>query len=318
VQLNPPPGAAIESFSQSIERLVGYDSRLLLAISGGPDSLALLLLAHAAMPARIAAATVDHGLRPEAAAETAYVAQLCAQLGIAHQSLYPAEPISGSVQANARAVRYALLSQHAAEHDCAFIATAHHADDQLETILMRVARGSGVDGLSAVRERRGAIIRPLLSFSKAELAGICAQCGVDPVNDPSNGDMTYDRVAMRQWLATTTHPFDAKRAVATAQSMADASEALNWITHELAQTRIRVEDQKLRLDPNGLPIELRRRLLLRMLGILQPDYVPRGEAVERALDMLGRGEQLTLGNALCKGGTSWQICAAPPRKQNRD
>jgi tRNA(Ile)-lysidine synthase len=276
----------------------------------------MLLLAHAAMPERIVAATVDHGLRPEAAAEAVYVSEICGHLNVPHSILRPETSITGSIQASARAARYALLRDHADTAGCNWIATAHHADDQLETVLMRVARGSGIDGLSAVRERQGRTIRPLLGFEKSELQDICAGCGVVPVEDPSNSDSNFDRVAMRQWLAGSTHPFEAKRAVRTASAFADASEALDWMTEELASARLTRDSKTLSLDCSDLPIELRRRLLSRALSEIQHGYVPRGEAADRALFALEKGEAVMLGDVLIKGGLLWHFSSAPPRKEN--
>lgn len=118
---------------------------LLLAVSGGPDSMAMLTLAVAAFPGRIAVATVDHGLRAEAADEVRMVADHCATLGVPHHGLRPGTPIAGaSIQSQAREARYALLADHARTIGAAAILTAHHADDQAETFLMRAARGGAV------------------------------------------------------------------------------------------------------------------------------------------------------------------------------
>ena len=274
----------------------------------------MLLLAHAAMPSRVEAATVDHDLRTEAASEAEYVGQLCAALGIAHHIVQPSKPITGSIQAQARTVRYALLADLADATDCAWIATAHHADDQLETVLMRVARGSGVDGLAAVRQRQGKIIRPMLEFRKAELDALCADCNAPPVIDPSNDSDRFDRVLMRKWLATTQHPFDAVRALRTAQSFADASEALAWMTDRLYQTHVQHDAGGITLDTEQLPRELLRRLSLRIIAEIQPGFVPRGEALDQAMDALANDAQRMLGNVLCEGGAKWRFRAAPERR----
>ncbi|WP_339501760.1 tRNA lysidine(34) synthetase TilS, partial [Pseudomonas canadensis] len=126
-----------------------------LAVSGGPDSMAMLALAAAAFPGQVHAATVDHRLRAAAAAEARMVAAWCANAGVPHTTLVVAEPIGpGSVQARARAVRYELLLPWAAEIGASCLATAHHADDQAETFLMRAALGSGVAGLAGIRARQ--------------------------------------------------------------------------------------------------------------------------------------------------------------------
>ncbi|WP_245653923.1 tRNA lysidine(34) synthetase TilS, partial [Novosphingobium rosa] len=128
------------------------ESPLGLAVSGGPDSLALLLIAHAALPGRVAAATVDHGLRPESAAEAAEVARICALLDVPHATLEVSVE-DGNVQAQARDARYAALAAWTEQEGLCALATAHHADDQVETLVMRLNRASGVSGLAGVRER---------------------------------------------------------------------------------------------------------------------------------------------------------------------
>ena len=315
MHLSPPSELAVAKFTSAAQKLVGDEARVLLAVSGGPDSVAMLLLAHAAMPHRISAATVNHQLRPEAAAEADFVAALCEKLTIPHTVLSPSEPISGNLQSEARAVRYALLLSQADKAGCDWIATAHHADDQLETVLMRIARGSGIDGLAAVRARQGRIFRPMLSFAKRELEEICDLYGITPISDPSNSNDSFDRVAMRQWLASNPHPFDPHRAVRTATAFADASEALDWMTDALFQTHMSRADDGFAIDAGELPRELQRRMLLRILDQIQQGYVPRGDAADRALDTLNNGGQQILGNVLCEGGVEWRFRPAPQRRQ---
>jgi tRNA(Ile)-lysidine synthase len=314
VQIILPTGDAVAVFSGAISRLTGDKGRVLLAVSGGPDSLAMLLLAAAAIPDRLAAATVDHQLRTEAADEAEFVARLCAELGISHRTLRPKRRISGNIQASARDARYGLLASQAAESGCDWIATAHHADDQLETVLMRVARGSGVDGLSAVRAGQGQIIRPLLAFTKENLEAVCMKAGIEPVRDPSNEDTDFDRVAMRNWLATTDHPFDPLRVVCTPAPPVEATEVLEWMTDRFFQSNARIDDKSVVLDVAGLPKALKRKLLLRSIRHFGPDVAPRGDAIDRSLLALDRGERITLGNVLCEGGEKWRFRPAPPRR----
>jgi tRNA(Ile)-lysidine synthase len=288
-------------------------SRLGLAVSGGPDSMALLLLANQALPGRIAAATVDHGLRMEAAEEAQFVAQICAERSIPHIILKPSEPITGNIQSAARKARYALLNNWAVNTRCDWIATAHHADDQLETLLMRLARGSGVDGLSGIRAINGKVIRPLLGYTKAELVAICHEAGIIPVQDPSNVNTDFDRVRIRQYLAAHPNPFDPVAAARSASAMADASAALDWMTAQLSD-RISKSESGVTLDPTGLPRELQRRLLLAALNTIAPHLQVRGDSMARAFDCLNAGKTMTLGNVLCKGGARWQFSPAPPRK----
>jgi tRNA(Ile)-lysidine synthase len=306
----------LRRFTESVERLTSgfkHNKRLGLAVSGGPDSIALLILASQAYPGRIAAATVDHGLRPEARDEAEFVALLCAERGIAHVILTPSEAITGNIQSAARMARYALLDGWATQTGCDYIATAHHADDQLETILMRLARGSGVDGLSAIRSINGRIIRPLLGFNRAELIAICNDAGVTPVQDPSNDNADFDRVRIRQFLATSPHPFDPTAATHSASALEQASQALDWMVSNLSG-RITQAQNNISLDPAALPRELQRRLLLNALKMIDPDIRPRGDSMDRALECLSIGETITLGNILCKGGTIWQLSPAPKRR----
>jgi tRNA(Ile)-lysidine synthase len=283
--------------------------RLGLAVSGGPDSLALLLLAHAAFPEAIAAATVDHGLRAESAAEARFVARICAGLGVPHASLNADEAIAGNVQAGARALRYRLLGQWAAHEDIAFLATAHHRDDQAETLLMRLNRGAGLSGLAGVRARTEigglAVVRPLLGWSRAELAAIAAP--LEPVEDPSNTDPRYDRARLRRSLAGADW-LDAAAFARSAQALAEAEEALDWAAERVIAERVAGGA----FDPAGVPVELRRRIVLRLLGAAEP---PRGSDLQRLLAALEAGETATLAGVKCTGGTLWHFAPAPPRRR---
>ncbi len=310
-------------FAEAMGRLTGGDPAMLdvprigLAVSGGPDSLALLLLAHAAFPGAIMAATVDHGLRPEAAKEAAYVAQICAERGIAHDILKPETPIAGNIQSAAREARYALLDKWADANSLRWIATAHHADDQLETLLMRLARGSGIAGLSAIRESNGRVIRPLLGFTKEDLIAVCSAYEIRPCEDPSNANMDFDRVQVRNWLQSAPGFFDAARISRTVSALREAHDALEWMAAKFEPERIVViEARGTTLDPSGLPPEIVRRLLIRALQSQDPQVAPRGDTIDRALETLHAGGKLTVGDLLCTGGTLWRIEPAPPRKQN--
>ena len=312
MQITLSEGAA--RFNEALERLGARNDRILLAVSGGPDSLAMLLLAHAVLPDRIVAATVDHGLRPEARAEADFVAKLCDEQGIPHHILTHDQPITGNIQSSARTVRYDLLHRVADQYDCTFIATAHHADDQLETLLMRLARGSGVDGMSGVRARNGKIIRPLLEFSKSELEEICQAQGIQPVRDPSNDNGEFDRVAVRQWLAEAPELFKASRANQTASAMHDAGKALAWMAEQLAVARIIHINDEIQCDAAGLPAEMQRRLVLIALSMIDPELRPRGDTLMRTVEKLSSGKTSTVGNILCKGGSVWSFSHSPPRR----
>ncbi len=149
---------AIAKANAAFDRVFSDATNILAAVSGGPDSVALLaLLADWAKSngrgIRVFAATVDHGLRPESAQEAADCGRLAAQLGIPHAVLRWEDPKPATgLQESARIARYGLLAAHARSIGATHVATAHHADDQAETVLMRLAAGSGIAGLAAMRE----------------------------------------------------------------------------------------------------------------------------------------------------------------------
>ena len=241
---------------------------LLIAVSGGPDSTALLWLA--AKWARkskipISAATVDHGLRPESAGEAATVARLSEKLGLAHATLvWTGEKPKTGLPERAREARYALLADHARSIGADTIVTGHHLDDQAETVLMRLLRGSGVAGLAgmaAISERDGLrIARPLLEVSKAELIACCDEAGLRYFEDPSNRDPKFTRARLRQMLAE--EGMDARALARLARRAARAEDALKALT-EAAEARLGlVAKLTCRIDDlAGEPGEIALRLL---------------------------------------------------------
>ncbi len=308
-----------QRFVETLDRLVpefeANDQRLGLAVSGGPDSLALLLLAWQAYPGRIAAATVDHGLRLAARTEAEFVASLCSERGIPHQILRPVIPIRGSIQSAARRARYGLLHDWMKENHIDWLATAHHADDQLETMIMRILRGSGIDGMSGIRAKRTNIIRPLLHFQKSELESLVASRGLEAVNDPSNRDQGYDRVRVRNALQDL-EGFDTRLASQSASALGAAREAIEWVVERLAIEHITTTDFGCTLSQTAFPAEIQRRLLLKCLHVCDPALSPRGNQIDQTILALEKGETVTLGDILCQGGESWRFQSAPKRRNS--
>jgi tRNA(Ile)-lysidine synthase len=318
------PPSHVERFRAALERLIESPvERLGVAVSGGPDSLALLLLANGAYPGRVLAATVDHGLRAASAQEARFVSRVCASFDVPH-AILPVEVGSGGhgLQAEARRVRYRALGCWAAEQDIAILCTAHHADDQAETVLMRLQRGSGVAGLSGVRPLRRcgplAITRPLLGWTRAELAAIVEEAGLSAIADPSNQDARFDRVAMRRFLAANPQ-FDAIRLARSAGSLGEANQALEWAADLLEAERCAPADGEWRIDVAELPRELARRLLGRAVVSVQREHglpsagTPDLEGLLRTLEAGGTG---TLAGVMAvASGCSWCIRMAPPRRQ---
>ena len=279
----------------------------------------MLLLAAAARPGLVEAATVDHALRPESRAEAEMVAGLCERIGVPHAILtldWPRLP-ERNLQARARDARYEKLGAWALERGLPAVATAHHLEDQAETLLMRLARGAGIGGLGSVRARRPLVeevrlVRPLLRWRKAELAALVAAAGIKPVDDPSNRDPRHDRVRMREWLRRADWA-DPERLAASAAWLNEADEALDWALAQLAEARLRRDGEALVVDPTDIPRELQRRLLLASFAELGAPR-PRGPELGRALDTLRKGGTSTLAGVKLEGGRTWRLRAAPPRR----
>ena len=278
-----------------------------VAVSGGGDSVALLLLLEAA-GARLAAVTVDHGLRPESAGEAIAAGALCAARGIPHEvRRWEGREGSGNLQDRARRARRELIAGWARGRGIGAVALGHTLDDQAETVVMRLARGSGVDGLSAMRPATEALgirwLRPLLGIRRAALRDWLAAEGVGWAEDPTNEDLRFDRVRARRALPVLAGlGIGPERLASTARAMARAREALERATADLAGLCLADGGAgDLLLDP--LPFaqaaeELRLRLLSAALSwVSGAVYRPRLLRLEAALAAVegGRiGHGLTL------------------------
>lgn len=186
----------------------GPAPRLAAGVSGGPHSLALALLADAWARARggdLLALIVDHGLRPESAAEAASLREMLAARGIPAQILPLGLAPGPGMQARARAARFAALAEAAAAAGRPWLLLGHHRADQAETVLFRALRGSGpagLAGMATVRDGGGVLIlRPLLDVAPASLEQVVAAAGLSPLRDPSNRDRRFARVRLREALA---------------------------------------------------------------------------------------------------------------------
>jgi tRNA(Ile)-lysidine synthase len=302
-----------------LERLTGdavTTLRVGIAVSGGPDSMALLYLLRHLPLAVLQAATVDHGLRPEAAEEAAMVARYCAAHDVAHRTLAPPSPVKGSLQSAAREARYALLDQWRAECDLDYILTAHHADDQAETLVMRLNRGSGVAGLGGIRSRNGRVLRPMLGWRRAALVQIATAAALPVVDDPSNYDRRFDRSRIRAALADGGL-LDPKACQQSAALLAAANDALDWAAAE------QISDWPDGSDPAVVrdgpwPAEIGWRILrLRMAA-----FGDRPDADQRqllaAITSLRAGQKCSLGTLTLipdrKDRALWRLAVAPQRR----
>lgn len=276
------------------------------------------MLAHAAMPGRVEAATVDHNLREGAAAEAEVVANICDALHVPHETLRVTVP-AGNLQDAARRARYRALSEWAAGRGLAALATAHHADDQAETILMRLNRSSGVAGLAGVRPRglvpnsKMLLLRPLLGWRRAELGRVAETAGVPVANDPSNVDDRFDRVRIRRAL-TKAGWIDPLAVASSAGHLADADAALEWAADREWREAVTQTEVGFRYIP-AAPRAIRIRIVARIIATL--GETPRGSAVARLADMLETGSAGSLGGVLAKSKSGgWHFAPEPETRKN--
>ena len=257
-------------------RLIAPGSAVLVALSGGLDSVVLLdLLRGEAMGGalRLHAAHFDHHMRPDSGGDAAWVRGLCRGWDIPLVSAVAATPPRS--ESTAREARYAFLYDAARETGADQIATAHHADDQAETVLFRLARGTGVGGLAGIPARRGRLVRPLLPFHRAVLAAYAGFRGLRYRDDPSNRDLRFARNRIRLEVLPaleTARPGATASIVRLAREAARAETAWNQITDDLLETlAIRASDGSVQLAREGLlgyHPHIRARLVRRAFGRL--------------------------------------------------
>ncbi|WP_132950687.1 tRNA lysidine(34) synthetase TilS [Rhodovulum bhavnagarense] len=279
-----------------------------VAVSGGGDSLALLIALAEAGGRSLRAVTVDHGLRPEAADEARFVAGICARLGVGHDTLtWRGWRGQGNLQDAARQARFGLIADWARARGIGRVALGHTRDDQAETVLMRLARGAGVDGLSAMAPVRRANgidwLRPFLDVSRADLRAFLHAREQGWIEDPSNEDTRFARIRARQVLAGLAPlGLDAGALAATATRMAEARVALQVCAADTA-ARIAQEDRgDVILSCPGLqqaPAEIARRLLVAAIRwVASAPYAPRADALAEAMTTLQRAPRVTLHGCL--------------------
>lgn len=281
--------------------------RLGVAVSGGGDSMALLTMLHTLCKGQgtpLCAVTVDHRLRPESALEAASVASYCETLNVPHQILaWKDWDGAGNVQKAARDARYALIASWAQEHNIQAIALGHTVEDQAETVLMRLARGSGVDGLSAmapVRFHGGTLwLRPMLTLHRAALRGFLRENNILWHDDPSNEDLRFERIKARQALGQLEPlGLDAQVLAHVAGHMQSVQEALVHETRRVAKSIVKPRAGGLEIPFAAfteLPDEIARRLIRDALAwITGAEYGPRGKSLSTVLKRLPKERSATL------------------------
>ena len=317
-----PEPALVDRFRAELDALFAADARIGIAVSGGGDSLGLLLLAAAARPGQVEAATVDHRLRPESANEATQVGGLCERLGIPHAILgahWTDRPVT-AIQERARKERYRLLGFWAEERGLDAIATGHHADDQAETMLMRLARGAGVRGLAGMRRSSRApgsdvrLLRPLLGWRRSELEQICRAAGFEPLADPSNDDERYERVRFRKALAGSDW-LDPAAIASSAGHLAEAQTALEWAAQREWKQAVKQRFGLIAYTPSDTPTEIVRRIVARAVRTLatEGEIDIRGAELDRLIKTIQQGGAATLRGVRCEGGREWRFTTAPAR-----
>jgi tRNA(Ile)-lysidine synthase len=191
-----PDRARLAGYLDRLRGVEGLEPPVVVACSGGADSLALLALA-VALELRPVAVHVEHGIRPDAG-ESGFVARCAGRLGAGfHAERVAVEP-GPNVEARARAARYGALERGRVACDAGVVLVGHTADDQAETVLLNLLRGSASGGLGAMAPRRGSLVRPMLDLRRADTEAVCAAVGLEPVADPMNDDVALRRVWVRR------------------------------------------------------------------------------------------------------------------------
>jgi len=277
-----------------------------VAVSGGGDSLALMHLLHDFARARGLAAplvlTVDHGLRKSSARDARQVAAWAKQAGlVVHALTWRGKKPKSGIEAQAREARYRLMGDFLTANKIATLFVGHNLDDQVETFLLRLARGSGLDGLAGMAPRAPwpvpgfaglALARPLLGFSRDQLRAYLLNAGQAWLDDPMNDDASFDRVKIRKVRAALTKAgLTPVRIAAAASHLARARESLEIMTEAVLQRAARKTDTGgILLDTAALaaaPREVGLRGLASVLMLVGGEpYRPRFESLERLFDRI--------------------------------
>lgn len=296
---------------------------IVLAVSGGPDSVALMWLMarwrrSLGRGPRLVAVTVDHGLRPEAAAEARAVKRLARTLQVPHRTLrWSGEKPATGLPAAARAARYRLLAEAARQIGATHVATAHTRDDQAETVLMRLFRGSGIAGLGAMArasEREGVVLtRPFLNVAKTRLIATLDRAKIAFADDPTNRDPAFTRPRLRALLPQLAAEGGDSRSLARlAARLARANAAIDVLADGAERYLALKGGGMARAEPNarlidatafaGLPEEIRIRLLLRAINRFGHEGPAELGKVEALVDLLDRSLSAQIGRPRSQSG----------------
>lgn len=312
-------------------RQIGDARSVAVAVSGGPDSMVLCRLLSLYGGFDVHALTVDHGLRPESAQEAAQVGAWVAEWPMVRHTVlaWEGEKPGSKIQEEARAARYRLIGDYCARHGIRHVFLAHHQDDQAETFLFRLAKGSGLDGLAGMMPAQDynglVLLRPLLDVSKEDILASCAVMKIPFVNDPSNEKEIFARVRLRKAKEILEEEgLSAKRLSVTAKRFARARQALNEIA-EMALQDIVVDKDVKRIVLNyqvmrAWPGEIGLRVFLKAMAMLrvEDDYGPRMEKAEALFEELMLSpsfKQKTLGGLAIERDDKAQMIVLKPENK---
>lgn len=278
--------------------------KLAVAVSGGVDSIALLHWL-VEIGADVVCLHVNHGLRTNADVETEYVREICAKLNVpCHVFYWSGEKPTSGLEAAARTARYKFMTDFCHENGIEYLLTAHQSDDQIETFLMNLSRGSGVFGLAAmqpVSERDGIkIVRPLLNVSRAELQNYCDTRGIKYFADEMNSDARYTRVRIRQ----NRHLLHDKLGISDERillAIENLNRARDGIANDIDKLVADVMENGFAMFRDSFLFDLGADIRLKFIGTLVQkiggdNYQPRLNSLELALDKLHGDCKFTLGH----------------------
>jgi len=306
VNLSP----VLERFFRT-QAVLNEGDALVVAFSGGPDSTALLIGLREfsdRRAIRLHPVHLDHGLDPDSAERAAAASRICSSLGfdLEIERRPPATPATPeSREAGARRRRYEFLEECRQRHRARWIATAHHRDDQLETVLLRILFGSGVAGLAGIPAVRGRIVRPVLDLSRRDLRAVCSAAGLIPVRDDTNLDQNVPRNRLRHTVLPRLERADPGLATATLATAAAAGRARDRIDRYL-QLRLepRVEEDTVRVRRSllaSLPHPLWPFALAQLHRLAGANYPPPEAARRELRRQLGSGRHVG-----CDCGDGWR------------
>ncbi|MFK7840529.1 MAG: tRNA lysidine(34) synthetase TilS [Bdellovibrionales bacterium] len=311
-----------------------YDAKAFaVGVSGGPDSMALLWLLQdwcARHDKVLHVLSVDHCLRQESLKECRSVEVYCAQFDhVFHEILVWDVPSHERVQEEARKARYDLMSRYCLRHEIQHLFLAHHCDDQAETVLFRLAKGSGLDGLAGMRPLQlwgqVALCRPVLDVSKDDLLEVCTANAVPFIEDPSNKNDAFARVRLRQSMdVLSAEGLSVKRLSVTAKRLMRARDALDQIAAEIFNENLTKKETN-RIEFNVVVCRKHAEIVLRVLQRCfeeigaERDYAPRMEKLEDLVLSLKHDiafRKRTLGGIVFERNDKKQVLILTTEKRN--